>query len=101
MSQSSFVCTQLNGFKNCYLIPIIQINQSFVCIQLNDFKFRKWLNISIRHIDGTLTIITILGQSGPGSNSNEGVLHIPQSSRTETLPSDGLVSYLDHSLWEV
>ena len=23
---------------------------------------------------------TILGQSGPGSNRNEGVLHIPQSS---------------------
>ena len=40
------------------------------------------------------------GQSGPGSNSNEGVLRIPQSpSITGTSPSDCLVSYLGHSLW--
>ena len=28
-----------------------------------------------------------MGQSGPGSNGNEGVLHIPQISRTESSPS--------------
>ena len=34
------------------------------------------------------------GQSGPGSNGNEGVLRIPQNpSITETSPSDCLVSY--------
>ena len=44
---------------------------------------------------------TTPGQSGPGSNGNEGVLRIPQSSSTAgTSPSDCLVSYLGHSLGE-
>ena len=39
------------------------------------------------------------GQSGPGSNGNEGVLHISQSpSITGTSPSDFLVSYPGLSL---
>ena len=38
-------------------------------------------------------------QSGPGSNGNEGVLRIPQSSSIAgTSPSDCLVSYPGHSL---
>ena len=37
-----------------------------------------------------------MGQSGPGSNGNEGVLYIPQSSRTGASPSDCLLSYLGH-----
>ena len=42
---------------------------------------------------------TTLGQSGPGSNGNEGVLRIPQSpSITGTSPSDCLVSYPEHTL---
>ena len=42
-----------------------------------------------------------MGQSGPGSDSSEGELHIPQSSSiTGTSPSDCLVSYLGHSLEE-
>ena len=41
----------------------------------------------------------IPGQSEPGSNGNEGVLHIPLSpSITGTSPSDCLVSYPGHSL---
>ena len=40
-----------------------------------------------------------LAQSGPGSDSNEGVLRIPQSSSiTGTSLSDCLVSYPGHSL---
>ena len=40
------------------------------------------------------------GQSGPGSNDNEGVLRIIQSpSITWTSPSDCLVSYPGHSWW--
>ena len=36
---------------------------------------------------------TTSGQTGPGSDGNEGVLHIPQSSNTAgTSPSDCLVS---------
>ena len=38
-------------------------------------------------------------QSGPGNDSNKGVLCTPQSSSiTGTSPSDCLVSYLGHSL---
>ena len=36
--------------------------------------------------------------SGPRTNGNEGVLHIPQSSRNEAAPLDGLVSYPGQSL---
>ena len=39
------------------------------------------------------------GQSGPGSDGDEGVLRIPQSSSIAgTSPSDCLVSYPEHSL---
>ena len=55
-------------------------------------------NSSIWLIDRTLLDAYTPGQSGPGSNVNEGVLHIPQSSRTGTSPSDCLVLYPGHSL---
>ena len=49
----------------------------------------------------TLSGDTTLGQSGPGSDGNEEVLHIPQSSSiTENSASDCLVSYAGHSLEE-
>ena len=47
-------------------------------------------------MDRTLSAATLLGQSEPRSDGNEVVLHIPQSSTN----SDGLVSYLGHSLEE-
>ena len=54
---------------------------------------------SIWPINRTLSGATTLGQSQPGSDGNERVLSIPQSSSiTGTLPSDCLVSYLGHSL---
>ena len=41
----------------------------------------------------------LIYQSGPGSDGNEGVLHIPQSSSTAgTTPSDCLMSYAGHLL---
>ena len=49
-------------------------------------------------MDWNLTAITKPGQSGPGSNGNEGVLHIPKYSRNGGLSSDGLLSYSGHSL---
>ena len=56
---------------------------------------------SIQPIDRALSGAAIPGQSGPGSNVTEGVLHIPQSpSINGTSPSDCLVSYLGHSLGE-
>ena len=59
------------------------------------------LSSSIWPIDRTLSSATTLGQSGPGSDDNEEVLHISQSSRiTEASPSDCLVLYSGHSCWE-
>ena len=49
-------------------------------------------------IDRTLSKAATPVQSGSGSNGNEGVLHIPQSSSiTGTSPSYCLVSYSGHS----
>ena len=50
---------------------------------------------------GTRTGTTNPLQSGPGSNGDEGVLHIHQAFRTGASPSGGLVSYLGHSLGRV
>ena len=48
-----------------------------------------------------LSDATAPGQSGFGSDGNEGVLRIPQSSSiTGGSPSDGFVSYPGYSLWE-
>ena len=50
-------------------------------------------------VDRTRSSATIPGQSGPGSNGNEGVLYIPQSSSiTEDSASDYLVLYPGDSL---
>ena len=56
---------------------------------------------SIRAMDRTLSGTTTLGQSGPGSNGNKDVLHIPQSSSIYgDSSSDCLVSYPGHSFGE-
>ena len=70
----SFICTQLNGFKYCYIILIIHFNSHL-------FAHKKWLINSIRPIDRTFsqTINPCLG--GPETNSNEVVLYIPQISK--------------------
>ena len=41
-------------------------------------------------MDGILTGITTPGRSGSESNSNEGVLHTPQISRTRASPADAV-----------
>ena len=52
-------------------------------------------------IDKTLSGATTLGQCGPGSDGNEGILRIPQSSSiTGASPVDGLVLYPVYSLRE-
>ena len=56
---------------------------------------------SIWPVDSNLSGATTSGQSEPGRDGNEGVLHIPQSSTiTGTLTSDCLISYVGHSLGE-
>ena len=59
----------------------------------------KLSNSCVWSIDGTLKGTTTSGQSGPESNYNERVLHIPQSSRTGASSSDDLKSYTG-DLWE-
>ena len=56
-------------------------------------------NSSIRHIDWTLSGATTPSQSEPGTDGNEGVFRVPQSSSiTGASPSDCLMSYPGHSL---
>ena len=53
-------------------------------------------NSSIWPLDKTLSGGTTPDESGPGSDGNEGVLCIPQSSSiTGASPSDCLMSYQD------
>ena len=42
----------------------------------------------------TILSATSKGLSGPGSDCNEGVLHVPQISKAKASLSDGLISYL-------
>ena len=56
------------------------------------------INNSIWPIYGTLTATTTPGQNGPESNDNEGVHHIPQSSRTGLSPSDAVLCYIHNTL---
>ena len=58
-------------------------------------------NSSIWSIDRILSGVTPLGQSRRGSNGNEQVLHIPQSSSISgASPSDFLMKYPEHLLGE-
>ena len=58
-------------------------------------------NSSIWPTDRTLSGDTTPGQSGPGSDGNKEVLHIPQSfSISGASPSNCLVSYSGHFLGE-
>ena len=47
---------------------------------------------------GSIAGATVPGQGVPGSNGNEEVLHIPQSSRIGTSHSDDIMSYTGPSL---
>ena len=80
-----------------FLFQAIQFIQT-VLIQTIQFSISMQIS-SIQPIDRALSGATIPGQYGPGSNGNEGVLRIPQSSSIiEASPSDHLVSYPEHSL---
>ena len=63
---NSFICTELNGFKYCYVILTIQFNIGHLFVL-------KWLNSSIWPIDWIQTDTTT-----SVSNGNEGVLNIPR-----------------------
>ena len=81
------------------------LNNKTVLFQTIQFRmfhlFALSLNVKKFYItyDRTQSVATTPGQSGPGSNGNEGVLRIPQSlSITGTLSTDSLVFYPGHSL---
>ena len=96
-------------YKRTVLIQTIQVSISivFVHTQLNvktvlfqiiQFSISTYFS-SICPIDRTLSDATTSDQSEPGSDGNEGVLRISQSSSiTGTSPSDFLVLYPWHSL---
>ena len=69
----------------CQKTVLFQTIQFYISMQFS----------SIWTKDRTLSGATTLGQCEPGSDGNEGLLHIPQdSSSTGTSPSDCLESYL-------
>ena len=79
-----------------FLFQAIQQSQA-VLIQI--IQFRISMPLVLFPIDRAQSGATILGQSGPGSHGNEGVLRIPQSSSiTGPSPSDCLMLYPGHSL---
>ena len=74
--------------KQILLVTFLMSWTSFVCTQLNGSKYNKGLNNSFGPIDRTLTDTTTPGQREPGRNGDEGVLLIPQRSRTGISLSD-------------
>ena len=77
-----------------------QLNVKTVLFRTIQFSINTQFS-SIWPMDRTLSGATTPGQSGPGSNDNERVLHILQSSSiTEVSPSNCFVSYPGHSLEE-
>ena len=86
-----FQCQKLFHFKQ---FSFAQVRS----LKANNSKLKPWFS-SIWPIDGTLSGATTPSQLGPGSDSNEGILWIPQSSSLiGTLPSDCLASYPGHLL---
>ena len=75
------------------MLPSIALQQKqFNIICLHTF-------CSIWPIDRILSGASTPGESGPGGNGNEGVLHIPQISKNGASLSDGLMSYNQDTHW--
>ena len=90
IKHQSFVCTQVNDSTTLFLTIQFSINHFWHSVSMS--------NSSIWPIDRTLSGATTPGQGGPGSNGNDGVLCIPQSSSvTRASLSDYLMSYPRHS----
>ena len=88
---------QSSSIIGAFLFQTIQFSQT-VLIQTIQFSICMHFS-SIQPIDRALLVATIPGQSGPGSNGNEGVLHISQSpSITGASLSYCLVSFPGHLL---
>ena len=90
IKHNSFVYILLNDHTVLFLKVQFSINH-FLAHSLNVKQFY------LTHREDTICAITP-GQSGPRNNVNEGVLHIPKSSKTGASPSDYFKSYQGHSL---
>ena len=85
-------------FKRLSLAWLRNLNVKTVLSQTIQFSISTQFS-SIRPIDRTLSGATILGQSEPGSNGNEGLLRIRQRPSISGIsPSDCVMSYPGHSL---
>ena len=85
-------------FKQFSLSLVHSLNMEIVLFQVIQFSIIAQFS-SIWPIDRTLSGATTPGPSGPGSDGNKGVLHIPQSSSiTGISPSDCLMLYPGHLL---
>ena len=62
--------------------------KEFIFFTCSSIEYESFLNRSTRHIDWTLTGIPSL--SGPGSDGNKEVLHIPHIYRTGASLSDSV-----------
>ena len=82
---------QLNG--QIVLFLTIQFNASHLLIHSLNVK-----QFYFTPIDRTLSDATTWDQSGPGSNGNKGVLHIPQISKTGASQLNDLMSFPERSL---
>ena len=92
----SFVCTQLNCSKYCYVSTTLEMNISHL------LHIVKWSNSHLLALNLTLLGATTPGKSGPGSEDNKGVFPISQSSSiTGASPWDCIVCYPGPSLVEI
>ena len=76
------LCIELKELRLLYVLIYI------FCVLVFPIEYESFLNRSIYFKDGTLTDTTTPGQNGPESNNSKGLLHSPQSSRTEVSPSN-------------
>ena len=77
------------------MVPVLlfkqfQVMQFIICTQLNGFKYFYLTQIILFNLDVSLSGTTTLSLNEPGSNVNEGVLNISQSSRTRASQSDAV-----------
>ena len=74
-----------NICNSTYQVFLSNTNNSYIAVwfQRTNNNPCKWFNSSNQSIDGTITGIITQDQSGPWSNGNEGVLHIPQTPELE------------------
>ena len=91
----SFVYILLNGFKYCYVSLTIQFSITHL------FSLFKCQTVLFDQQIGPYLVPPLGARVDRSSNGNEGVLHIPKSSRARASASGSFVSYLGHPFDEM